>query len=205
MKLNQIIELIEKSFFYQLQGRCHSIEWQKRGLTHFHLIVFFQLPHDFVVTPNHVDNIISAEIPLPGTALHFIIERCNIHGPCDTTNPQSPCMKSGKCSKKFLKGFQLATTIGEDADPNYRQWSLEDGGQFIITLIRGQEIRMTNENIVPYIPMLSVLMDSHINVEFCASIKAIQYLFKYQLKVQTKQPYQLLLEMIENRMKLPHL
>ena len=30
--------------------------------------------------------------------------------------------------------------------------------------------------------MLSVLMDSHINVEFCASIKAIQYLLKYQLK-----------------------
>ena len=25
-------------------------------------------------------------------------------------------------------------------------------------------------------------MDSHINVEFCASIKAIQYLFKHQLK-----------------------
>ena len=91
-------------------------------------------------------------------------------------------MTSGKCSKQFPKGFQLATTIGEDAHPNYRQQSLEDGGQFYTTLIHGQEIRITNENVVPYNLMLSVLMDSHINVEFCASIKAIQYLLKYQLK-----------------------
>ena len=182
MKLNQIIELIEKGFFYQLQGRCHSIKWQKHGLTHFQLIVFFQLPHDFVFTPYHVDNLISAEIPPYGTALHSIIKRCNIHGPGGTTNPHSPCMKSGKCSKHFPKGFQLATTIGEDAYPNYRRRSLEDGGRFYTTLIRGQEIRITNENVVPYNPMLSVLMDSHINIEFCASIKAIQYLFKYQLK-----------------------
>ena len=110
MKLNQIIELIEKGFFYQLQGRCHSIKWQKHGLTHFQLIVFFQLPHDFVFTPYHVDNLISAEIPPYGTALHSIIKRCNIHGPGGTTNPHSPCMKSGKCSKHFPKGFQLATT-----------------------------------------------------------------------------------------------
>ena len=103
MKLNQIIELIEKGFFYQLQGRCLFIEWQKCGLTHFHLIVFFQLPHDFVFTPDYVDNIISAEIPLHGTALCSIIERCNMHGPCGATNPLSPCMKSGKCSKHFPK------------------------------------------------------------------------------------------------------
>jgi hypothetical protein len=131
--------------------------------------------------PYHVDNIISAEIPPHGSALHSIIERCNIHGPCSATNPKNPCMKSGICSKHFPKGFQLATTIGEGAYPNYRWQSLEDGGQFYTTLTHGQEIRITNENVVPYNPMLSVLMDSHINVEFRATIKAIQYLFKYQL------------------------
>ena len=74
MKLNQIINLIEKGFFYQLQGRCHSIEWQKRGLTHFHLIVWFQLPDGFIFTPHHVDNMISAELPPDGTVLCQIIE-----------------------------------------------------------------------------------------------------------------------------------
>ena len=107
MKLNQILELIVKGFFYQLQGMCHSIERQKRGKTHFHLIVFFQLPHDFVFTPYHVDNIISAEIPLPGTALHSIIKRCNIHGPCSATNPQSPCMRSGNVPNNFQKASNL--------------------------------------------------------------------------------------------------
>jgi hypothetical protein len=41
---------------------------------------------------------------------------------------------------------------------------------------------MTNQHVIPYSPLLSALFNCHINVEFCASIKAIQYLFKYQLK-----------------------
>ena len=102
---------------------------------------------------------ISAELPPDGTALHQIIERCNIHGPCGAANPWSPCMKSGKCSKNFPKVLQLTTNIGEDAYPNYRRRSIDDGGRFCIKRLRGMEFQMTNENVVPYNPLLSVSVD----------------------------------------------
>ena len=36
--------------------------------------------------------------------------------------------------------------------------------------------------VVPYNAVLSKLMNCHINVENCAEFKAIQYVFKYQMK-----------------------
>ncbi len=41
---------------------------------------------------------------------------------------------------------------------------------------------MTNQHVAPYNPALSLLMNCHVNVEYVASIKAIEYFFQYQLK-----------------------
>ena len=38
---------------------------------------------------------------------------------------------------------------------------------------------MYNRWVVPYNPWLSLKYDSHTNLEYCASIKSIQYIFKY--------------------------
>lgn len=38
-----------------------------------------------------------------------------IHGPCDTRNPRSPCMRDGKCMKKYPKEF-LQETLENQMD-----------------------------------------------------------------------------------------
>ena len=49
-------------------------------------------------------------------------------------------------------------------------------------LKKRNRVRIFLEDTVPYNPYLSLKFNSHINIEFCASIKCIQYLFKYLYK-----------------------
>jgi hypothetical protein len=98
-KLSQMIKMIENGLFFPTKAQGHSIEWQKWGLTHFHLIVWFVLSPTTQITSEFIDNIISAEIPPEGTLLYDIIKHCNIHGPCGAHNPTSLCMQEGKYKK----------------------------------------------------------------------------------------------------------
>ena len=50
------------------------------------------------------------------------------------------------------------------------------------TSMSERENKITNQNVVPYSPYLLAKFDCHINVEYCASVKAIKYIFKYNLK-----------------------
>ena len=74
-------------------------------------------------TPEDFDAIVCAEIPdeeqFP--ELDKIITTFMMHGPCGTSNPNSPCMQDGKCSKKFPKEFVEATFAG-DGYPHYQEW-----------------------------------------------------------------------------------
>ncbi|GBP65087.1 hypothetical protein EVAR_5233_1 [Eumeta japonica] len=79
----------------------YSVEWQKRGLPHAHILVWFIDK----IRPEEIDSIISAEIPDPSTdqLLFDIVTTNMIHGPCGTLNSSSPCMADGKCTKNFPK------------------------------------------------------------------------------------------------------
>ncbi|GBP83349.1 hypothetical protein EVAR_54366_1 [Eumeta japonica] len=59
----------------------YSVEWQKRGLPHAHILVWFIDK----IRPEEIDSIISAEIPDPSTdqLLFDIVTTNMIHGPCD--------------------------------------------------------------------------------------------------------------------------
>ena len=52
-----------------------------------------------------------------------------MHGPCGTSNPTSPCMVDGLCSKQFPKEFVDKTFAGTDGYPHYR-WR-NDGKQVV--------------------------------------------------------------------------
>jgi hypothetical protein len=75
-----------------------------------------------------------------------------IHGPFGTLNINSPCM--------------------EDGYPRYRR---RDNG---ITASVGK-YDVDNQWVVPYNPYLLMKYNAHINVEVCATVKSIKYLFKY--------------------------
>ena len=98
-----------------------------------------------------------------------------IHEPCGILNKKSPCMEDGKCTKDFPKEFRNETAPNKDGYPRYRR---RDNG---ITIKVGK-YEIDNRWVVPYNPYLLMKYDAHVNVEVCATVKSIKYLFKYVYK-----------------------
>ncbi|GBP21823.1 hypothetical protein EVAR_6795_1 [Eumeta japonica] len=153
-KLKSLISFITKSHVFG-PTRCwmYSVEWQKRGLPHAHILVWFIDK----IRPEEIDSIISAEIPDPSTdqLLFDIVTTNMIHGPCDFTND---------------------TVTNVDGYPIYRRRNPENGGQSFIKNIINTDIDIDNRWVVPYSPLLSKTYNAHINVEFCSSVKSIKYI-----------------------------
>ncbi|UYV64484.1 hypothetical protein LAZ67_3000923 [Cordylochernes scorpioides] len=156
----------------------YSVEWQKRGLPHAHILVWLANK----LRPTQIDSVICAEFPDPiqDPLLYNIVVKNMIHGPCGEYNPVSPCMKNSSCSKKYPKQFLLETQTNENGYPLYRRRAPEAGGFTAKVRIRGrEEVTIDNRWVVPYSPLLSKMFCAHINVENCSSVKAIKYICKY--------------------------
>ena len=103
-------------------------------------------------------------------------------------------MKEGYCQYGFPKPYVSATELSEDGFPLYRRRSPEEGGNSCVKYRNGSRVTYTNEDVVPYNKYLLYKYNCHINVEYCHSIQAIKYLFKYinkgmdeaQVTVETK-------------------
>lgn len=73
----------------------YIIDFQKRGLPHAYILIFFHPSHKHP-SPIDIDKITSAEIPYPWKESN-LVKTHMVHGPCGLTNKSSPCMKEGKC------------------------------------------------------------------------------------------------------------
>lgn len=147
-KKSLIDDLIKDNVFGDTLGCVHTIEFQKRGLPHMHLLLSLT-PRFRSTTAEQVDTIVRATWPDPETEprLFNIVKRCMVHGPCRRWKRDAPCMKDGKCSKAFPKPFQAETVMTRDGYPIYARPN--DG--------RAYEVRnFTADNrwIVPYNPYL---------------------------------------------------
>ena len=174
LKLIKLMNLITKSeIFGPVRCYMYTIEWQKRGLPHAHILIWLSIK----IHSNQIDSFISAELPDPNNDkfLFEIIKSQMVHGPCGAYNHKSPCMKDGKCSKRYPKPFLLETQTNEEGYPSYRRRKPEDGGHQVKI---GQH-EIDNRWIVPYCPLLAKTFNAHINVEFCNSVKSIKYVCKY--------------------------
>ncbi|XP_058775057.1 uncharacterized protein LOC131649304 [Vicia villosa] len=151
----------------------YTIEFQKRGLPHAHILVFLH-PQSKYPTPSDIDKIICAEIPDPALhpRLYNLVSAHMMHGPCGRSRLRSPCMKNGKCSKYFPKNYQEATVVDADGYPLYRRRSNSH-------VILKNGISMDNRHVVPYNTRLILKYQAHINMEWCNQITSIKYLFKY--------------------------
>ena len=90
LKLNKLMKFLEGGAFGQLQCWLYSIEFQKRGLPHVHILLWLSAAHK--MRPDDIDKAISAEFPCPQTdpELHAIVTKNMVHGPCGVINRNSP-------------------------------------------------------------------------------------------------------------------
>lgn len=106
----------------------YTIEFQKRGLPHAHILLFmdakFKLP-----TTDDIDQIISVKIPDKDkdSFYHEAVKDLMIHVPCRAVNRNLSCMLDGKCYKIFPKPYNK-TIVDEDGYPMYKRI---DNGRFV--------------------------------------------------------------------------
>jgi hypothetical protein len=89
------------------------------------------------------------------------------------------CVQNGFCSKHFPKDFCDATVDNEDGYPEYKR---PDDGRTVLKRVGDAFVELDNRYVVPYNASLLLKYQCHINVEYCASIKAIKYLYTYVYK-----------------------
>lgn len=177
LKLKSLLDdLLKKHVLGVVISYVYVIEFQKRGLPHAHILLMLR-QSDKLTEDEHVDSLITAEIPDPQTdpILYNIVKKCMIHNPCGQINPNLPCMKDGQCTKGFPKDFNDQTNLNVNGYPLYRR--TDNGINFVV----GESV-VDNRWIVPYNRYLTLKYDAHINVEICSSVRSVKYLYKYGIQ-----------------------
>lgn len=170
-KLKELIKcLISKHVFGKVAALIYTVEFQKRGLPHAHILLTLD-NDDKIHNIADIDKFVSAEIPDQNEhpTLHSLVQNHMVHGPCGSLNLKSPCMVKGKCSKQFPKVFNNNTRDNVNGYPEYKR---RDNG--IAIDVRGHTI--DNRYIVPYNPYLLIKFNCHMNVEVCTTVKSIKYI-----------------------------
>ncbi|SAM00063.1 hypothetical protein [Absidia glauca] len=195
LKVKELLkDLKVKKVFGSYRGLVRTIEYQKRGLPHLHLLLFLDATHN-IDTSTKVDHIISAEIPSKASdpELYEIITKNMVHGPCGALNPKSPCMAKNAhglliCTKRFPKAHSEETIVTENGYPIYKRSATVNPADIYTVpdprMAGSSRIRIPIDNgwIVPYNPFLSKKYKAHINVECCQGVQAIKYINKYIYK-----------------------
>ncbi|XP_015937136.1 uncharacterized protein LOC107462959 [Arachis duranensis] len=160
-------------FFGPLNAGMYTIEFQKRGLPHAHILLWLD-GRNRLQNIEIVDELICAELPNPMKFPHLysVVSKYMIHGPCGRVRPTSPCMKDGRCSKFYPKQFVNYTSFDEDGYPIYKR-------RDIGVTVKSHGVDLDNRFVVPYNPLLLMKYQAHINLEFCNKSNVIKYLFKY--------------------------
>ena len=174
MKLQQLLEDIRSgSIFGPISAILYSIEFQKRGLPHVHILVWLDKKGNEITTDT-INTWISAEIPDPikDPLGYILVSEHMMHGPCGEKNWNCPCMKKGRCSKFYPKEFQEETNFTDTGFTLYRR---RDTGIYI----RRDNHNLDNKWVVPHNIQLLKKYQAHINVEYVNKSKVLKYLCKY--------------------------
>ena len=173
----------DKALFGEVLSYVGTIEFQKRGLPHVHML-FTLKPSDKLENIEKIDRVISAEIPDEQIEpqLYRIITTNNVHQ-CVRKNQLGeiyqyfPCCSEEKpnCSKKFPKEFLEETEQKTGGYTNYRR---RNNG---CTFTKDNQT-FDNRRVVSYSPDLSLTFNCHINVEHVADVEVVKYLHKYVFK-----------------------
>ncbi|XP_024009309.1 uncharacterized protein LOC112084413 [Eutrema salsugineum] len=178
MKLDELLENLKKgTFFKPYTAVIHRIEFQKRGLPHAHILMWFGKSTK-TPKPEDVDAIISAELPSKDKDPegYDLVAKYMMHGLCGLDRPRSPCMEKQICTKKFPRPYTNHTTIDKSGYIIYRR------RQFDEDYVMKEGTRLDNKYVIPHNMAILKKFKAHINVEWCNRTTAIKYLFKYITK-----------------------
>jgi len=121
MKFNALLkDLLQNGVLGIAVADIHVIEWQKRGLSHDHILIIL-CSQDKSRDNIDYDRIVCAELPDKSTHLELynIVTSRMLHGPCGALHPSCPCMVNGACSKGYPKNFQPQTEDSTGSYPIY--------------------------------------------------------------------------------------
>lgn len=100
----------------------YTIEFQKRGLPHAHIVLWLA-DGDKIMSTDEIDLMISAELLDKETnnVAYQAVAQYMMHGPCGEANPRCPCMANGKCTKYYPRPYTSSTTIDSNGFATYRR------------------------------------------------------------------------------------
>ncbi|KAF1865971.1 hypothetical protein Lal_00041669 [Lupinus albus] len=164
MKFEELLHDLTKRHVMDM----YTIEFQKSGLSHVHLLIFLHSSYKYPSRDN-IDRISCAEIPNKSDdpKLYNLVKSHMIHGPCGSCNKSSQCMKDGKCSRYFPKKFQQTTIIFGTNDI----LGITSGGCALKrrdngNIVEKNGISLDNRYVVSYNPKLLMKYQGHINMEW---------------------------------------
>lgn len=172
-KLSKLMKALRTMFpnAGQLLYSITSIEFQKRGLPHAHILLKYAQD---CLSPEDIDQVISATLPSDPTdaalVLKFMVHQSHPSGiinhvPPDDAHPLKYCERwindARVCRFGYPKPITPQTTFTESGRVQYRRLHKQD------------------ENIVPHCLPLLRKFKCHMNVEIGGSGQLFQYLFKY--------------------------
>ena len=175
-KLTQLMAALRTMFpnAGRLLYSITSIEFQKRGLPHAHILLKYT--HD-CLSPEHINQVISAMLPTHPTDASLVLKFMTHpshptgiinHTPPDTNHPLKYCERwknnARICRFGYPKPITPDTTFNESGWVQYRRPTEQD------------------RNIVPYCLPFLQKFQCHMNVEIGGSGQLFQYLFKYIYK-----------------------
>ncbi|KAJ1272975.1 hypothetical protein BS78_06G244600 [Paspalum vaginatum] len=176
MKLEQILDDLQSGvIFGPILAILYSIEFQKRGFPHVHILVWIEKKGNEITS--EIDSWISAEIPDPviDPLGYILVAEHMMHGPCGDKNWNCPCMKKGRSSKFYPKEFQESTRFTDTGFTLYRRTNNT-------IFIRRDQHNLDNRWVVPHNLKLLKRYQAHINVEYVNKSKVLKYLCKYVTK-----------------------
>ncbi|XP_076057470.1 uncharacterized protein LOC143034982 [Oratosquilla oratoria] len=180
LKVDSLMDdLTIKNVFGRVKAHLLSVEWQKRGLPHVHILLWVERH----VTADFVSRVISAD-KNKEPRLYEIVTTNMIHGPCRGFDESQLCCQrkygsKSLCGKGFPKVCRGDMYFGNNGYPLYRRRAVGEGGHSFEKKVKGEKIKVDNSWVVPYSPYLCLKYNAHINVECSNSIKCIAYVTKY--------------------------
>ncbi|CAD5233144.1 unnamed protein product [Bursaphelenchus xylophilus] len=175
----------QKGWFGKCNGYYMSLEFQKRGNPHVHMLLWTEHKE---MSAHVVDEFISARIPDPvvDAEVHDKVLRYMIHD-CKETDLCRD--KNGKCKRRYPQELAPETRIG----PGYVSYQrLERGPDVSVPvhtgskMIDGVQHVYTDRHVVPTNKTLITWWDGHCNVEAVCTNGTPAYVIKYILKGNDK-------------------